>query len=250
MSFCAPSSAWSSVIDPLHEPPVALEVVVQLAQKAAVEQRLPVLADHWLIPPLGLNLPARDGIDRPAEDSRDERRRAIRGNRHLDLSRWRQQPRHTKRSEGMGEERSAGRGLRTMSSPWRSCNRSRVACTSSLFPSPPAHSLSCRRPAPSRTGSSIHSSLIGARGCHSLIHEPMSPNSSAALLNEWRTTASRFSWLPGSKTSRTRTCLAPAPRSPSSSARSPHNARETKSSASRSSSGSSNCRCALVKNGG
>src|SRR4030081_213905 len=60
-----------SVIDPFHEPPVLLEVVVQLAQKTAVQHSFPVLADHGLLPPLGFDLPARDRVDRTAEGAGD-----------------------------------------------------------------------------------------------------------------------------------------------------------------------------------
>src|SRR5260370_41088231 len=54
---------FSSVIDPLHEPFVAAEVVEQLAEQRAVEKRLPVFAHDRLLPPLGLDLPPRDRID-------------------------------------------------------------------------------------------------------------------------------------------------------------------------------------------
>src|SRR5438309_802208 len=67
-----------------------------------------------------------------------------------------------------------------------------------LAPTLPAHNRSCRRPAASSTGSSTHSSVIGARGCHSLIHPPMRPNSSAALERGWRTIDDRSSGSPDS----------------------------------------------------
>src|SRR3981189_2458497 len=57
----------ASVIDPFQEPFVAADMGVELAQQVAVEHRLPVLADDWLLPPLRLDLPPRDGVDRPAE---------------------------------------------------------------------------------------------------------------------------------------------------------------------------------------
>src|SRR6202022_3077968 len=70
------SFSRASVIDPFQEPLVAGPVVVQLAQQAAVEHRLPVLADDRLLPPLRLDLPPRDGVERSAERPRDEDRRA------------------------------------------------------------------------------------------------------------------------------------------------------------------------------
>src|SRR5712664_4487702 len=57
-----PAPAHESVIDPLDEPFVAGDVVKQLAQQVAVEHDLPVLAHDRLSPPLGLDLPAGDGI--------------------------------------------------------------------------------------------------------------------------------------------------------------------------------------------
>src|SRR5258708_14731033 len=66
-----------SVIDPLHEPLVAAEVVEQLAQQRAVEKRLPVFAYERLLPPLGFDLPACDRVDRARPCSRDEGRRAV-----------------------------------------------------------------------------------------------------------------------------------------------------------------------------
>src|SRR2546427_11320670 len=60
-----------SVIDPLHEPLIASDVVVELAQHGVVEHGLPVLADDRLVPPRGLDLPAGDRVDRPGERTRD-----------------------------------------------------------------------------------------------------------------------------------------------------------------------------------
>src|ERR1700737_1135695 len=53
----------ASVIDPLHEPLIAVEVVVQLAKHLAAPPHLPVLANNRSVPPLGLALPTRDGVD-------------------------------------------------------------------------------------------------------------------------------------------------------------------------------------------
>ena len=53
----------NSVIDPLQEPLVFAEVVVQLAKNRAVEERLPVLANDELVPPLRLDLPTSDRVD-------------------------------------------------------------------------------------------------------------------------------------------------------------------------------------------
>src|SRR5216683_32762 len=57
------AASESSVIDPLDEPFVTGDIVEQFAQQVAVEHDLPVLTDDCLSPPLGLNLPAGDGID-------------------------------------------------------------------------------------------------------------------------------------------------------------------------------------------
>src|ERR1700730_654542 len=78
----------ASVIDPLHEPLIAVEVVVQLAEQVAAHQHLPVLADDRPVPPLGLDLPPRNGVDGAVQRTRDERGRAVRGQRELDSGRW------------------------------------------------------------------------------------------------------------------------------------------------------------------
>src|SRR5438552_12891413 len=49
------------VIDTLHEPIVARDVVIELAQEVAVEHDLPVLADHWLGQLGGLDIAAHAG---------------------------------------------------------------------------------------------------------------------------------------------------------------------------------------------
>src|SRR5258708_10268670 len=103
-----------SVIDPLHEPFVSRKVVVQLAEKVAVEQRLPVLADHGLLPPFGLDLPARDRVDRPAERAGDEGGRAPITERHLNCGRRRQQPGHEASNTRI---RIANAGLNTERNP-------------------------------------------------------------------------------------------------------------------------------------
>src|SRR5439155_14777882 len=59
------------VIDTLHEPVVASDVVIELAQEVAVEHDLPVLADHGFGPPRRLDLPAGDGVDRAVEHTGD-----------------------------------------------------------------------------------------------------------------------------------------------------------------------------------
>src|SRR5260370_13323692 len=103
-----------SVIDPLRDPFVTRKVVVQLAEKVAVEQRLPVLADHGLLPPFGLDLPARERVDRPAERAGDEGGRAVIGQPDLDRSRRRQQPGHEASNTRI---RIANAGLKTERSP-------------------------------------------------------------------------------------------------------------------------------------
>src|SRR5258708_1131588 len=103
-----------SVIDPLHEPFVSRKVVVQLAEKVAVEQRLPVLADHGLLPPFGLDLPPRDRVERPAERAGDEGGRARITERHLNCGRRRQQPGHEASNTRI---RIANAGLNTERNP-------------------------------------------------------------------------------------------------------------------------------------
>src|SRR3989454_5534722 len=119
-----------SVIDPLHEPLVASDVVIELAQQCVVEHDLPVLADDRLVPPRGFDLPTGDRVDRPAERARDGLWRAARPEGDVDRGRRGDELRH------------AGFGFQTTSSPKRSWILSSAAMTSSLDPSPPAHSLS------------------------------------------------------------------------------------------------------------
>src|SRR6266851_5274933 len=106
-----------SVIDPLHEPLVAAEVVEQLAQQRAVEKRFPVFAHDRLLPPFGLDLPPRDRVDRTRPHPSDEGGGAVGVQRDCDWGGRREQARHAKRYAGSGEVSSAGRGLRTTLSP-------------------------------------------------------------------------------------------------------------------------------------
>src|ERR1700736_4008214 len=77
----------ASVIDPLHEPLIAVEVVIQLAKQLATHQHLPVLANDRPVPPLGLDLPPRDRVDGAVQRTGDECRRAVGGERELDRGR-------------------------------------------------------------------------------------------------------------------------------------------------------------------
>src|SRR2546428_13394635 len=77
-----------SVIDPLYEPLIASDVVVELAQHGVVEHGLPVLADDRPVPPRGFDLPARDRVDRPGERTRDGLGRAARAKGDVDRGGW------------------------------------------------------------------------------------------------------------------------------------------------------------------
>src|SRR4030088_1972135 len=90
----AAASDRASVIDPLNDPLIAVEVVVQLAKQFAAHQHLPVLSNDRSVPPLGLDLPPRDRVDGAVQRTRDECRRAVLGQRELDRGRGYEQAGH------------------------------------------------------------------------------------------------------------------------------------------------------------